>query len=473
LPVALIGLPGAVEPELNRSLADRSGRSLVALDDWPGNDRPLLMSVPLDRLADSDVRGRLRGRALAVWIDGADQALARRSGRSPQDIARLRKRHLVDLTTTADAIVGLADDLHGDGAGEDLAGRLVAAIAGANHPGASRVVTETVTFADGRSYPVHVGRGVIELLPELVPDRAKKVAVITQESIGLEVDSGREQRTFLVEDGERAKRLEEIGRLGSALARWELTRADVIVSVGGGVVSDLAGFLAASYHRGVPVIHVSTTLLGQIDAAIGGKCGVNLPEGKNLLGAFWQPTAVLCDIDSLSTLPPREFVSGMGELAKYHFLGGGMLDRVPLVDRVARSARIKANVVSGDEREGGRRAILNYGHTLAHALETAGRYDLRHGEAVAIGLVYAAELAHRLGRIDADRVAEHRRVVARYGLESTYAGDADHDEIVDLFQRDKKAIEGTTFVLDGPNGVEPVRIDDRTLLLDTLSCVSR
>jgi 3-dehydroquinate synthetase len=159
-------------------------------------------------------------------------------------------------------------------------------------------------------------------------------------------------------------------------------------------------------------VHVSTTLLGQIDAAIGGKTGVNLPEGKNLVGAFWQPSAVLCDTEVLATLPPREYRNGLGEMAKYAFLGVDDLADLPLDEAVAACVRCKADVVGADEREAGRRAILNYGHTLGHALEIAGRYDLRHGEAVAIGLVYAAELARLLGRIDAARVAEHRRVVA-------------------------------------------------------------
>jgi len=193
-----------------------------------------------------------------------------------------------------------------------------------------------------------------------------------------------------------------------------------------------------------------------VDAAIGGKTGVNLPEGKNLVGAFWQPSAVLCDTELLASLPPREYRSGMGELAKYHFLGGGDLDSLPLEERVAACVAIKAAVVAGDEREGGRRATLNYGHTLAHAIEIAGQHDLRHGEAVAVGLIFAGELAHRLGRIDAHRVAEHRRVVAAYDLPSTLPPGLGNDELVELMGRDKKALDGITFVLDGPDGVEQV-----------------
>jgi 5-deoxy-5-amino-3-dehydroquinate synthase len=188
---------------------------------------------------------------------------------------------------------------------------------------------------------------------------------------------------------------------------------------------------------------------------------VNLPEGKNLVGAFWQPDAVVCDTDALETLPERERRSGLGEMAKYHFLTGEDLSAQPLVARIAACVRIKAEVVAADEREAVAtnprgRAVLNYGHTLAHALETAGRYDMRHGEAVAIGLVYAAELAAELGRIDGARVAEHRGVVAGYGLPSHLPAGVDPAELVTLMARDKKAVHGLTFVLDGPDGIEVV-----------------
>jgi 5-deoxy-5-amino-3-dehydroquinate synthase len=243
------------------------------------------------------------------------------------------------------------------------------------------------------------------------------------------------------------------------------------VGLGGGLVTDVAGFAASVYHRGLPVVHVATSLLGQIDAAIGGKTGVNLPEGKNLVGTYWQPSAVLCDTETLATLPPREQRCGLGELAKYHWLGGGQLDELPLDERVAACVRIKAEVVASDEREGGRRAILNYGHTLAHAIETAGTYDLRHGEAVAIGLIYAAEVARRLGRIDDAAVAEHRRVVAAYDLPGTLPPGLDPDVLLDLFGRDKKATRGLVLVLDGPRGVEPVEGIDRAVLRDALDAV--
>lgn len=333
------------------------------------------------------------------------------------------------------------------------------------------VIVETVHLADGRTYPVLVGPGAKNELASVVPKGVQRVAVVTQAEIGVEVDPGVPYEVFVVENGEAAKRLSVIERLAGQLSRWGMTRRDMVVAVGGGVVTDLGGFLAASYHRGIPVVHVATTLLGQIDAAIGGKCGVNLAEGKNLVGAFWQPSGVICDTSTLDTLPPREYTSGLGELAKYHFLGGGRLDDLPLAQRVAACVRIKADVVAEDEREGGRRAILNYGHTLGHALETAGRYDIRHGEGVAIGLVYAAEVAHRLGRIDAAAVDEHRRVVSSYELSHRLPDNSDPAELIELFARDKKALTGITFVLDGPSGVESVQVDDIDLLTDALAAM--
>lgn len=307
-----------------------------------------------------------------------------------------------------------------------------------------------------RSYDVIVGAGARHELASVIPETARRVAIVTQESTGVDVDPGREHRVFTIGQGEEIKSLATIEQLCSQFAQWGLTRNDALVAVGGGLVTDVGGFAASVYHRGIPMVYVSTTLLGQIDAAVGGKTGVNLPEGKNLVGAYWQPSAVLCDTEVLATLPPRELRSGFGELAKYHFLGGGDLDSLALDEQVAACVAIKAEVVASDEREGGRRATLNYGHTLAHALEIAGSFDLRHGEAVAIGLVYAAELGRVLGRIDDAAVAEHRRVVAAYDLPSRLPAGSDPDQLVELMGRDKKNLDGLTFVLDGPNGVESV-----------------
>jgi 5-deoxy-5-amino-3-dehydroquinate synthase len=326
------------------------------------------------------------------------------------------------------------------------------------------VIRVPVALGD-RSYEVLVGPGARHRLLEVLPAGVTRAAVVTQAAVDVAVDPGVEWRPFPIGEGERAKSLATVEELCRGFARWGLTRADVVVAVGGGVVTDVAGFAAATYHRGVPVVHVATTLLAQVDAAIGGKTGVNLPEGKNLVGAFWQPAAVLCDTEVLESLPPREYQSGLGELAKYSFLGAEGLADLPLAERVARCVEIKAEVVAADEKEAGRRAVLNYGHTLAHALEALALdigADLRHGEAVGIGLVFAAVLARRLGRIDDERVADHRRVVEGYGLPAELPAGADASRLIDLMARDKKATSGLTFVLDGVRGVEVVRGVERS-----------
>ncbi|MFM8267776.1 MAG: 3-dehydroquinate synthase family protein [Ilumatobacteraceae bacterium] len=314
-----------------------------------------------------------------------------------------------------------------------------------------------------RSYDVVVGPGARRHLPALVPATAQQVVVVGQRGIPLDVDPGVPFTRVDIGDGEQHKTLATVEMLCRAFAAAGLTRRDAVVSVGGGMVSDVAGFAAASWHRGIPVVHVSTTLLGMVDAAIGGKTGVNLPlvdgvGGKNLVGAFWQPCGVVCDLDALATLPEREIRCGRGEMAKYHFLTGDDLLALEDEARIARCVEIKADFVSTDEREGGRRALLNYGHTLAHALEAATGHSIAHGEAVAIGLVYAAHLARRLGRIDDRRVAEHRRVVeSAYELSSALPAGCDLDELVRLMGCDKKVLGGgMTFVLDGPTGVEVV-----------------
>ncbi|MFV1991155.1 MAG: 3-dehydroquinate synthase family protein, partial [Acidimicrobiales bacterium] len=220
-------------------------------------------------------------------------------------------------------------------------------------------------------------------------------------------------------------------------------------------------------------IHVPTTLLGQIDAAIGGKTGVNLPQGKNLVGAFWQPNAVICDVDTLATLSPLEMRSGRGEMAKYAFLGAPDLVQLDLVDQVAACVQVKADVVAADEREGGLRAILNYGHTLAHALEIDGEFGLRHGEAVAVGINFAALVAERLGRIDAERVTEHLHVLNAYELPIELPSTADAADLLNLMARDKKATLGLTLVLDGPRGVETVSDLDPNLLVSVLEQMPR
>jgi len=327
-----------------------------------------------------------------------------------------------------------------------------------------------------RSYPVIVGPGARSELAAAMPAGAARAAVVTQEKIGVDIDPGLPVTTVMVPDGEGAKSFATVQELCSSFARVPLARSDVVIAVGGGVVTDVAGLAAALYYRGIAYVNVPTTLLGQVDAAIGGKTAVNLPEGKNLAGAFWQPAAVICDTQTLASLEARELASGRGEMAKYAFLGtdppGTGLLSLPIEEQVARCVALKAEVVAGDETESGRRAVLNYGHTLAHALEASGfgdrDRDLRHGEAVAVGLVFAAELARRMGRIDDRRVAVHREVVGGFGLSYDLPSGVSASELVDLMRRDKKAHGDLTFVLDGPAGVEIVKGVDPVLVTDTL-----
>ena len=336
-------------------------------------------------------------------------------------------------------------------------------------PAASRTVRVEL---GARSYDVLVGNGVRHELAALLPASANRAAIVTQEGIPFTVDPGLPHEVITIGQGEEHKSLATIEQLCERFAAMGMTRNDVVIGVGGGMVTDLAGFAAASWHRGIPVVHVSTTLLGMVDAAIGGKTGVNLSAGKNLVGAFWQPSGVLCDLDALVTLPRREMRCGLGEMAKYHFLTGDDLLAMELVDRIARCVEIKAEIVGADEREGGRRALLNYGHTLAHALEIAGDFRLAHGEAVAIGLVYAAHLARVLGRIDDARVAAHEAVVGGAYELDTRLPPHDADELLALMGRDKKAMDGLTFVLDGPHGVEVVAGVDPNAVREALAVMS-
>ena len=290
-----------------------------------------------------------------------------------------------------------------------------------------------------RRYDVLVGDGVRQQLADVVSSavpRATRAAVVTQEGIGVTVDPGVPFVEFIVPDGEGAKSFGGVEELCRGFARSGLSRADVVIAVGGGVVTDLAGFAAAAFHRGTAYVNVATTLLAQVDAAIGGKTGVNLPEGKNLVGAFWQPSSVLCDTEVLSTLPPREWASGRGEMAKYAFLGApsagpsgaapdaSLLD-LPLPEQVARCVAIKAEV--------------------------------------------AALLARRLGRIDDGRVELHRRVVGGFDLSPLLPDGLDPERLVLFMARDKKAQQDLTFVLDGPAGVEVVRGISEDDVLATLA----
>jgi len=327
-----------------------------------------------------------------------------------------------------------------------------------------------VDAASGR-YEVVVGEGARHGLAALLAARlptCQAAAIVTQQRVVDEgwlegLDPGVDASLHVIEEGEAAKSLSTVERLCSELVAEGVSRRDVVVGFGGGVVTDVVGLVASVHLRGVALVQLPSTLLGQVDAAIGGKNGVNLPEGKNLVGTFHQPIGVLCDTAVLATLPAREWACGNGEIAKYALLTGddpSSLASAPLDEKIARCVEIKADYVGSDEREAGRRALLNYGHTLAHALEIAqagaGDAALRHGEAVAIGLSFAARLAERLQRINLDRVAEHDAVLEAFGLRGELPTGSGASALVELMRSDKKAHHSLAFVLDGPAGFELV-----------------
>jgi 3-dehydroquinate synthase len=322
--------------------------------------------------------------------------------------------------------------------------------------------------APERSYEIACGSGLLASLGgHVFQAGGRRAVVITDAAVAAThaaavADSldaaGIEQAMLMVPSGEASKSLAVAGRLWAEMAGLAVDRATHVVAVGGGVVGDLAGFVAATFARGLPLWQVPTTLVAQVDSAIGGKTGLNLEAGKNLVGAFWQPRGVVADIDTLATLPDREFVSGLAEVVKYGMIldapffswleaeAAAILARQPeqLAQAVERSAALKARVVEQDEREtSGLRAALNYGHTFGHAYETAAGYGkLLHGEAVAIGMARAARLAVLLGRLEPGAVARQDRLLTRFGLPTSpeAAGPLDPGDLLEIMRRDKKSL---------------------------------
>jgi 3-dehydroquinate synthase len=322
-----------------------------------------------------------------------------------------------------------------------------------------------------RPYRVTVGRG---LLPELVATmgETRTVAIVHQPTIAAQAervrevlsDAGVDAHRVEVPDGEDSKTLAVAGFCYSVFGRIGLGRTDAVLGLGGGAVTDLAGFVAATWMRGVRVVHVPTTLLGMVDAAVGGKTGINTDAGKNLVGAFHEPAAVLVDLAMLQTLPGEELVAGMAEVVKAGFIADpAILDLVEadpsaaldpagevITELVRRAIAVKAEVVSADLRESHLREILNYGHTLGHAIELRESYRWRHGAAISVGMAFAAELARRAGRLDDATADRHRAVLHSLGLPTSY----DHaalPELLDAMRIDKKVRGGVLrfVVLDG------------------------
>ena len=310
------------------------------------------------------------------------------------------------------------------------------------------------------NYDVLVGHNLLKKIPDILGNTAHKILVIhpralraTGELVMEDLRKvGYESFSAEIPDAEEAKHHQVAAFCWQVLGQNDFTRTDAIISVGGGAITDVAGFVAATWLRGVRVIHIPTTLLGMVDAAVGGKTGINTAEGKNLVGAFWPPSAVLCEIGTLRTLPEHELLTGMAEVVKCGFIADPqILDIIEanpekirdsqssiVRDLIERAVRVKAEVVSEDLRESGRREILNYGHTLGHAIERAERYQWRHGAAVAVGMVYAAELALAAGYLNETIVDRTRAILKSLNLPVGYRGDR-WKELLETMRRDKKA----------------------------------
>jgi 3-dehydroquinate synthase len=325
-------------------------------------------------------------------------------------------------------------------------------------------LAEPTTISVGGAYDVVIGSGVTDRVGSLLGVGVDRVLVVhpptLPELTGRVAAALRRQgyavTTAEVPDAERAKTAAVAADLWGTLGREAFTRSDAVVGVGGGTVTDLAGFVAATWLRGVKVVQVPTTLLGMVDAAVGGKTGINITEGKNLVGAFHPPAGVLCDVDVLATLPAADLVAGLAEVVKCGFIADPVIldlveadpvaarraDNPHLTELIERAVRVKADVVAADLRESSLREILNYGHTFGHAIEQVEGYRWRHGEAIAVGMVYVAELARLAGHLAGAEgdflVARHRSVLTSLGLPTGYRDDR-WAELHQAMRRDKKA----------------------------------
>jgi 3-dehydroquinate synthase len=319
-----------------------------------------------------------------------------------------------------------------------------------------------ITVGAEAPYPVVIGRNLLESVPSFLAG-AKKVLVV--HPVGLAV-SAEQLRDFLIAEGfevllagvpdnEEAKRIEVAAFCWGILGKSEFSRTDMVIGFGGGTITDLAGFVAATWLRGVGIVQIPTTLLAMVDAAVGGKTGVNTSEGKNLVGVFHSPSAVVVDLETLATLPKNEVLAGFAEVVKCGFISDTEILTIiesdfekavdpssdAFVELVRRSIQVKADVVATDFKESGLREILNYGHTLGHAIELAERYKWRHGAAISIGMIFVAELAHLNGRLSIEAVQRHRDLFTKLGLPTSYPADK-WPQLLANMQVDKKSRGG-------------------------------
>ncbi|MFM5951502.1 MAG: 3-dehydroquinate synthase [Micrococcales bacterium] len=313
------------------------------------------------------------------------------------------------------------------------------------------------------TYDVLIGRGMLDEVRPQIPAGVKKVLLIHPLALQVSADSladelrggGLEVFQAGVSDGEDAKRIEVAAWCWGIMGKSDFTRSDAIVGFGGGSTTDLAGFVAATWLRGVAYVAIPTTLLGMVDAAVGGKTGINTAEGKNLVGAFYAPKAVICDLDTLVTLPRIELISGFGEVAKYGFISDERILQLLELDLekatdptskefreiVERCIAVKAKVVSADFKESGEREVLNYGHTLGHAIELVERFQWRHGAAISVGMMFVAQLGLLLGHTPVELVDRQERILSSLGLPTTYRGGR-FQQLHEAMRRDKKSRAG-------------------------------
>ena len=345
-----------------------------------------------------------------------------------------------------------------------------------------------ITVAAEAGYDITVGRGILDLVGGALAPSVAKVLIVHPPTLADEAGRLRERMSdegdrevLLAEipDAEQGKRVEVAAFCWQVMGQADFTRTDAVVGFGGGAVTDLAGFVAATWLRGVQVVQVPTTVLGMVDAAVGGKTGINTAEGKNLVGAFWPPRAVICDLDLLDSLPPNERVAGFAEVVKAGFIWyPEILDLIeadpaavtdpgsPAFRRAIELAiEMKARVVGEDLREAGLREVLNYGHTLGHAIEHAERYRWRHGAAISIGMVFAAELSRLAGRLSDASAQRHRDVLESLGLPTSYRAGA-WPQLLATMQRDKKTRGGMLrfIVLDDIARPTVLQAPDESLL---------
>ena len=533
--VALVGLSGAGKTAVGRALARRLGwdaidtdalveaaagssvaevfaregeagfraRELAALEAALSGDGAMVIAAGGGIVTQPRALERLLGSCCVVWLDGPDSLLVGRLG-TAGDRPLLAGSPAAALARLREERAGLYARAHlrvdvGDGDVEDICDRVEDVIRGARvrpldvpAPSAEAEAPEgsvvvRVDLGD-RGYDVVVGRGITGLAGSLLPPDTRRVAVIADHAV-LPVAravltavraGGRTGSITAVRGGERLKTWGKAGRLVDRLARLRLERGDCVIAVGGGTVGDVAGFAAASYLRGIAVVQVPTTLLAMVDSAIGGKTGVNLPRGKNLAGAFWQPHAVLCDLDSLNSLARRPYLAAMAEIVKYAMILPApelvaildqrldpLLARDPatLRDVVAACCALKAEVVVSDERESGRRALLNYGHTAGHALEAVTGYErFLHGEAVAVGMRVAGALSVAVCGCPAADIAWQDELLARCGLGA--AGGIDPGAVLERTSGDKKARSGVArwVLLEARGRAQPgASVDDEAV----------